>query len=651
MCAGAFIDNDFQVEIFWRMQQRRACDRCHRLKQVCDKQVPCGRCTRAEFECTYDRTPAVIGRPKSSDTKTKVPINKTRYSHNACTNCKKRKQKCDEMWPRCLTCKRLNLTCSGPIKVLKIKPHKATVITQPDSEQQANKDTFSVAQQDVANTGNFGDLLESLSPSMDVLLNQTSVNILDLTNELFNDETNFLNSKERLFLNSLVRSPTFPGEVIDREPMGAPSIPPTEMTLIRTVDETSPHSVLSSELEIYEEEKLNLLESCALRPYNIPLKQLELLKYFITDVSSLLFIDKTSTRFLKTVVPLAIEDSNVRYPIMGIAASHRSNSMDGANVEFKRDFAIYRAKSQSLFIANTIDYFQDTENVLLTILLLAIQEIFEGTSLYWGFALEKAAKIIGKRGGLKKVSKFAPLSVQLFCYLDLISSLSTCSSPYVDNSEFGDYDEDHIESILNNKFGFKFGIAGEIFKIIGNISTLASLRVLRYNSQENEKKFNSLATLIEMRLQNWSPSLDGRKYQIDNSVDDGKLMLSKFTVALQWSAFLRLHQIRNGYDRRDQRIEACLLLILSSMKEIQNNSDLETGLMFPLIMAGSVAYKSEDRDYILSTIRRIKERLKFSYIDEFERLLLLVWERDSDENHQVNWAKIRYFEYPGLVMF
>ncbi|EGV64824.1 hypothetical protein CANTEDRAFT_113590 [Yamadazyma tenuis ATCC 10573] len=53
----------------------------------------------------------------------------------------------------------------------------------------------------------------------------------------------------------------------------------------------------------------------------------------------------------------------------------------------------------------------------------------------------------------------------------------------------------------------------------------------------------------------------------------------------------------------------------------------------------------------MSRIRKIKERLKFNYLGEFEKLILRVWESDNQENHSVNWAKIRYFQYPGLVMF
>lgn len=682
------------------LARKRACDRCNRLKQVChgDTTKPCEACVRVNSECTFKRPVARIGRPKINPDKSgKKP--KGRYSHSACSNCKLKKKKCDEAWPSCLNCERLGLDCSGPLKIIKVKPpepkngleipvtadkkagSEAVDIydhssREPEVNEQVNEQEQVNNQSGIGQETIINSQLLSVSndfkgsPDISNFFSSQIGNMVDLTNDLFSLENNDLSSREKLFLNSLIRSPTFPidfNEFSEKENTANRKM--NKMTNVFKINESdqykplltpandqiSPSSVRSGDYpELYEEEKNNLLSLCTIGPYNdIPFKELELLKYFITDVSSLLFVDKASTRFLLTVIPTSLNDAKVRYPILGIAASHRANNMMD-DIEYKRDASIYRSKAQSLFIGTSVDYFESNENILLSILLLAIQEIFEGTSLYWNFALEKAAHIIEKRGGLKKVSKFAPLSIQLFCYLDLISSLSTCSSPYVDKSDFNIYeDDDQIERILNNKFGFKFGIAGEIFKIIGNISTLASLRDSRYKTKENEQRFNTLANLVEMKLQNWSPTLDlvADTYQIDNSMDDGRLILSSFTLALQWSAFLRLHQIRHGYNRTDSRITACLEIIMRSMKVIQNNSDLETGLMFPLIMAGSVAYKLSDREYILSRIRTIKKRLKFNYIGEFEKLILLVWNRDSEENHHVNWAKIRYFEYLGLVMF
>lgn len=120
-------------------------------------------------------------------------------------------------------------------------------------------------------------------------------------------------------------------------------------------------------------------------------------------------------------------------------------------------------------------------------------------------------------------------------------------------------------------------------------------------------------------------------------------------MALQWAAFLRLHQVRFGYNRKDPRVIACLKLILSSVEVIDDNSDLETALAFPLLMAGSAASIKSDRDFIMLRLKSIQKKLKFNYLTEFEELLKNIWSRDNNEGHTVNWASIRYYQFPGLV--
>ncbi|OBA22378.1 hypothetical protein METBIDRAFT_77794 [Metschnikowia bicuspidata var. bicuspidata NRRL YB-4993] len=423
---------------------------------------------------------------------------------------------------------------------------------------------------------------------------------------------------------------------------------------------TETASAYSSPAELssdqYREQKHDLLQLCSLNAFGIPAKESELLCYFISDVSMLLFADKTTPRFLATVIPMCLEDERVRFSILAIASAHRHNGHGSHKHELMRDAVRFRAMAQFCLAGQNQGFYDDTENVLLSICLVAIHEIFEGTSLYWNCALEKGAEIIRVRGGLQKVSRLSPLSIQLFCYLDHISSLSTCVMPYVDrlkNNPYHNYNGNQVEDILNCKFGFRFGIAGELFKIMGNISTLASLRKDRHSTPEHGRQFDRLANMIEMELQNWAPSLRdvSDNFRIDGTADSGRLTISSYLVAVQWACFLRLHQIIVGYDRRDSRITACLSILLESLKSILEDTEIETGLMFPLVMAGLVCVESHDREYISSRIQAIQDKLRFNYIGEFQRLLHAVWAQDADAGDAVNWALIRYYEFPGLVMF
>lgn len=598
--------------------RKQNCDKCHEKKRACKgNTIPCNGCEKLGVPCTFLRPKLKVGRPKSKQILQFDGISthtrKRKYSRKGCYTCKMKKRKCDEIFPQCGSCQRLNIECKRP-----------------------GMDNFPQAQ---VNRTISDDSIES---SWEMLLDYDSLlPLMDSTGQSFN-------RRDKMMLSCLMKSP--PSISLASQPLD-----PITCSSVHGMKNMSPcMSDLSEELDSkhYEETRINLIRVCETNNNCLPWKEVELLKNFIKNVSFLLFVDKTTDKFLSTVIPLCLEDHRVRYPVIAIAASNKANSYDFSN-ESKRDKVFYRAKAQTNIILESAD--SGSQNLLLGILLVCVLEILEGDSLFWSISLEKATQFIQLNGGFGALSRASPLIFQLFCYLDMISSLSTCSIPHADtlqnsSNHLAWFEDDQISNSFKSKFGFKFGIAGELLKIIGNISTLSSMREARYTSVEKDKQFNLLANIIEMKLQIWTPPMGRLANEIETD-KDSSLVLSSFTLAFQWAAFLRLHQVRYGYDRRNSRIEACVSIILRSIKVIDMNSDLELLMMFPLVMAGSVAVQQEDRDYIMTRIQNIKHRLRFNYISEFEKLLLQVWSSDKTEGDSVNWAKIRFFQFPGLVMF
>ncbi|CAK7907822.1 hypothetical protein CAAN1_11S03642 [[Candida] anglica] len=709
-------------------KRRQACDWCHQVKQECSKEEPCARCKKNNVPCTYVRPQKPMGRPRTrtdgnvKNSKNILQSTKVTYSNQGCSNCKKLKRKCDEIWPTCGHCARNNMSCSGSITRVS-KPAKKfcnvgseeiasrskrqksrtnSTTTKPDSELDSFMKLDYPNYNDIKgpyDTGaptNINSNVSVGSPgsvsgvgvgmgfgvgmgvgSFQFGSNDLGSSVNDLT-PLLSSASKF-NYRERLFLNSLIGNSPSQDIGLNYEGTTPKNDTPNNSTRVNLTTSPSQSVVSDASSEFmgdarYEVEKARIISLCDFA--GLGKRQHDLLCYFVKDVSPLLFVDKTATHFLQTVVPLCLQDNRIQYPVLAMAAAHRAKCGSG-NIDQVRDAFFYRARAQGVFAGINTDYFT-SDNVLWGLLLTAILEILEGTSLYWDVALEKLAKIVNGRGGIEFVSESSPLAAQLFCYLDLISSLSTCSSPHIESKEKMntvssqdgspyenvfqepeasprtfkvDYDQKYVTRLLNSKFGFKFGIAGEIFSIIGNISTLASLRNTRLLSKTHEQEFNTLSNMIEMRLQQWSPPLDtiASMYSFDESVTSGRLQISSYTLALQWAAFLRLNQVRFGYNRKDSRVQAGLRIILQSISVIDKGVELETGLLFPLVMAGSVAYANTDQDYILERLRSIRDRLKFNYIDEFEKLLLQVW--TDDEGDSVNWAKIRFYQFPGLVMF
>ncbi|ABN65893.2 Fungal transcriptional regulatory protein [Scheffersomyces stipitis CBS 6054] len=758
--------------------KKRACDRCHEIKQVCTGSVPCERCARMSIKCVLDRPLKKIGRPQRGDrdssysprSNSLIPSSDRRngklekrtgirHSKSACEACRKRKRKCDESWPNCGYCTKSNLECSGPtvrkrkpkakssrldpllqrkaeislsiqsassstslISSLSVddssaSPHfdnpndgncsETTVSSQTSSTEQKSsepirdrcvKETHNIPVSPAAfmstdtflnnditllnmdkktNTGAESSPMNSTCSSNDALFSDlfrrdnddgddnitSSIIDQDLRNFgliLANNSNNPESSEANINNESINNS----SDNITRKRMAiSRSDTPGPIQLHKSTS-IKYHQLFENMNQISNSICLSLLNNIVMEN-NISVKERFLLKYFVTDVSFTIFADETSNAFMSTIIPISLKDKRVRDPILAIASAHRA----GNDIKFFRDAVLYRSSSHATLLGSTsqVEYYFSDE-ILLSILLSGIMEILNGSSLGWSVLLEKASEITKFRGGIKKMasarSGYAPMLVQLFCYIDLISSLSTCHPPYIEQSAQNDncqtsestisekieieshvYDQEEVTEILNSKFGFRFGIAGEIFKILGNISTLASLRKSRHDGEDQERQFQIMADDIEMKLQDWELPTTM------NFNDVSDVQMSQYAMALQWAAFLRLHQIKDGYNRQDIRVKVCLSTILRAVKLIPEKSNLESSLMFPLILAGSVAITKTDRDFIISRVRSIKKRLKFHYIEEFERMLLYIWSRDNKEGNFVNWAAVRYYQFPGLVMF
>jgi hypothetical protein len=131
-------------------------------------------------------------------------------------------------------------------------------------------------------------------------------------------------------------------------------------------------------------------------------------------------------------------------------------------------------------------------------------------------------------------------------------------------------------------------------------------------------------------------------------------------LAIKWASILRLHQIVDGYDLPHPTPNECLRNILLHVAEVRVGSAVESLLVFPLIMAGSVALSKDDRMTIRSRWLIIERTIGFGNIANGGQLQEQVWKAmdeelqvDSGEPGKVtvNWAKIRWYDFSELVLF
>jgi len=169
-----------------------------------------------------------------------------------------------------------------------------------------------------------------------------------------------------------------------------------------------------------------------------------------------------------------------------------------------------------------------------------------------------------------------------------------------------------------------------------------------------DEKYRKCAAEIDARLRAWEPP------SLESPGENNFKEAIHAAIAIKWASILRLHQIVDGYALPHPIPTESLRQILDNLQNIRVGSAVETLMVFPLIMAGSVALSQEDRMTIRSRWLIIERTIGFGNISKGGKLLEQVWEAMNREINgdvgepgkvNVNWASIRWYEYGSFVMF
>ena len=91
-----------------------ACRRCTQIKHVCDRNLPCSRCTRLSLPCQSRSDSPVLTTAEQNRCPVKPPKPQIRRVQTGCLTCRRRKKKCDEIKTKCGDCRKLCLECHWP---------------------------------------------------------------------------------------------------------------------------------------------------------------------------------------------------------------------------------------------------------------------------------------------------------------------------------------------------------------------------------------------------------------------------------------------------------------------------------------------------------------------------------------------------------
>lgn len=229
-----------------------------------------------------------------------------------------------------------------------------------------------------------------------------------------------------------------------------------------------------------------------------------------------------------------------------------------------------------------------------------------------------------------------------FAYHDIIGSVTLRQKPLLDGN-YLDNISDVVDSCL--------GVATELLPFIGQIITLdedtnADSYQPSDESQRKPTKFQNTCVQLERKLQNWS---------CQNTTSP---VLTSMAHAYRSAALILLYRLlrnklntesstrdpsphRSISDSLQAKVQAQVQDILLHVSEIPIGESPETGLLFPLFLAGGEAIEVSQIDSVRTRLERIVEKRRFQNVTKALEVLEELWGlRKGSRDESVDWTRI-----------
>jgi transcriptional activator protein UGA3 len=389
-----------------------------------------------------------------------------------------------------------------------------------------------------------------------------------------------------------------------------------------------------------------------------------LLNHFMHIVAPILSRRKTDgeNTYMKNLLPLAAENEIVLNSVLALSAKHWRKCMP----ELAARGTIHQSQAaQSLAVLLPQVDRTAADLALVSSLVLCMTELFDGVSTSWKFHLTGAKRLLDalqtqkRRGGMTTHHRFL---VRLYRFLDSATTTSTCRPPIIEEIQ----DQDNViadgeqELISTHEVlqpgnededSAVYGIPKPLFHLVDRVNTIAYRRRFR-KDEASDTEFRHQASKVEQLIDSWSYEY-GSVSQAVSKLCFGDPDAYHASIAFEWALRLRLHQIVEGYGLDHAILDDAVNGIIDSTQKIRYGSPLESCLLFPLVMAGGTCSSLEHRLVIQDRLMVMERTCGFGYVYNARELLERVWKRrkQSVPGAVVNWARIRFEEMNGLVIF
>lgn len=411
-----------------------------------------------------------------------------------------------------------------------------------------------------------------------------------------------------------------------------------------SVPASPPDSLASASLSLYNPSLIPALQ-CP--------NDKALLNHYSTIVVSVLSrqADNNTNPFLSYIIPMTMSSELVLHCVLILSAKHWSRLQP----QIGSRGAVYQSKAtQSL--ANLLSHV-DKSSVgiaLLSCLLLCMVELLDGNSSKWKLHLEGAKRLVTtlKLEHHDSLTGHYKFLIKLSRFLDSAATTSTCKPPLIDDNREDTAELDPSSTTPDDDDRALYGIPKQLFHIVDEVNRLANKRSTRVDTS-SEEAFRLEAATVEDWLNRWSFEYGGPSRAV-KSLFPGSDDVIYATTAYEWALRLRLHQITEGYALTDATVTQAVEAIVNAVQKIRYGSPLEGCLLFPLVMAGGACDQLEHRVIIQDRLMVMERTCGFGYIYQARDLVERVWNRRDQvdgSGARINWARIRFAEMNGLVIF
>jgi hypothetical protein len=377
-----------------------------------------------------------------------------------------------------------------------------------------------------------------------------------------------------------------------------------------------------------------------------------LLNHYSIIVSSILSRRASANNpYNHYLLPMAQSNQLVLHCILALAANHWRRMQPDLG-----DRGLYHQGKAAHALANMLSHVDrsSADVALVSCLLLCMTELFDGASERWKLHLKGARRLLHalmtQQG--KVLTGHYKFLLRLARFLDSAATTSTCRPPLIDDEEAEAETLTRLTVQLDEEDAAVYGIPKDLFHLLDRVNTLADKRKTRVD-RASEMAFRREAAQLGASIDEWSYERGGSSqaaWMLNSRSDDAIYAAAAFENALR----LRVHQIVEGYELDEPVVSQCVNNILDSVQKIRYGSPLESNVLFPLVMAGGACSTMEQRLIIQDRLLVMERTCGFGYVFNARDLVERVWDRrdhPDGSGEAVNWAKIRYEEMHGLVVF